>query len=102
MSIRTLNLGETEFDTIISVLQTAEAQAMAWVKAKHSTDSEREQSLRTAAICQAAYLQLEGISHVPANGAPDWSATEPPADLKLRGKLPQELMDDLNATVKDA
>lgn len=74
MSIRQLNLGETEFDTVISVLHQAEEQAMAWVHAKHTTESEREQSLRTAAVCQMAYLQLEGISHVPANGAPDWSA----------------------------
>lgn len=74
MSIRQLTLGDTEFDTVISVLRQAEEQAMAWVRAKHTTESEREQSLRTAAICQAAYLQLEGISHVPANGAPDWSA----------------------------
>ena len=73
MTIRQLNLGDTEFATIISVLQTAEAQAMAWFKAKHTTESERQESLRTAAICQAAYLQLEGIVHVPANGAPDWS-----------------------------
>jgi hypothetical protein len=100
MTIRTLNLGETEFAELITVLQAAEAQALAWVKAKHSTDAERSESLRRASICQMAYLQLEGITHVPAEGAPDWSA-EPPEDLRLRGKLPQELMDDLNATVKE-
>lgn len=99
MSTRQLTLGETEFADLITVLQAAEAQAMAWVKAKHSTDAERSEALRRAAICQMAYLQLEGIQHKPADGAPDWSA--PPDDLNLRGKLPQELMDDLNATVKE-
>ncbi len=65
MSIRNLNLGETEFTELIIVLQGAEAQAMAWVKAKHSTTAERSEALRRASICQMAYLQLEGITHVP-------------------------------------
>jgi hypothetical protein len=74
MSIRTLNLGDTEFATLITVLQSAEAQAIAWTKALHSTDAEREAAHRQAAICQMAALQLEGIRHVPEGGAPDWSA----------------------------
>ena len=73
MSIRQLNLGETEFADLITVLQAAEAQALAWVKAKHSTDAERAEAMRRAAICQMAYLQLEGIEHKPASGAPDWA-----------------------------
>ena len=74
MTIRQLNLGETEFNEIITVLQAAEAQALAWFKARHSTDAERSEALRRASICQMAYMQLEGITHVPAGGAPDWSA----------------------------
>jgi hypothetical protein len=86
MTIRQLNLGETEFAALIEILKREEEQMMAWVKAKHTTEPERRECLLQASICQMAYLQLEGAQYAPPVGQPDWS-TDKKIPYRIKGGI---------------
>lgn len=78
--------------TLVEILKGQEARCKALAQLHHVTDFEKTVFIGEAAVCQYAYLQLEGVYNEPTGGAPDWSAAE------ASGKLPSEAL----ATVVDA
>jgi len=82
MSQRHLNMDDITVEILCSILSGAEEQYLAVAKLRHTTEAERTLLMQRAAVCQMAYLQLEGITPPPD----DWSPT---------GRLPQELLDDM-------
>ena len=74
----TIRLGSTELPDFVQHLIDAQASYVAMANAKLTTEAERSNLLRMAAICQSVQAQLEGWT-VNLQGRVDWSASnEPP------------------------
>ncbi len=72
--------------TLIDILKSHEARSKALAGLTLITDAEKTVFIGEAAVCQYAYLQLEGVYYENPTGAPDWSAAE------VSGKLPSEAL----------
>lgn len=70
----TLRLGRTEAADLVTFLIDGQAQQVAWAKARHTTEAERQACLRMASILQSVQAQVEGWEAKPEGGAPDWGA----------------------------
>lgn len=79
-----LRMDPNNIDTLIDILKRNEERCKALAKLRHTTEAETVVLIGEAAVCQYAYLQLEGVYYENPTGAPDWSAAE------ASGKLPSD------------
>lgn len=86
----TLTMDPNNLATLVDILERAEERCKAIAKLRHTTEAEKVVLIGEAAVCQYAYLQIQGIiADRPANGAPDWSAAE------ASGKPPSEALKEI-------
>ncbi len=86
-----LRMDPNNVATLVDILKSHEARCKALAGLTLVTDAEKVVFVGEAAVCQYAYLQLEGVYYQNPPGAPDWSAAE------TSGRLPSEVL----ATVVD-
>lgn len=90
-SLYEIRMDPNNIATLIEILKEAEARRKALAALKLVSDAEKTVLIGEAAVCQYAYLQLEGVYYENPTGAPDWSAAE------ASGILPSEAL----ATIVD-
>lgn len=81
-----LRMDPNNMATLIEILKRNEERCKALAKLRHTTEAETVVLIGEAAVCQYAYLQLEGVYYENPTGAPDWSAAE------ASGKLASEAL----------
>jgi hypothetical protein len=86
----TLRMDPNNLATLVEILEKAEGRCKALAKLYHVTEAERTVLIGEAAVCQYAYLQIQGIvGTVGADpAAPDWSAAE------ASGRLPSVTLEE--------
>ena len=86
MTVVTLTMDPNNLATLVDILERAEERCKALAKLRHTTGAEKAVLIGEAAVCQYAYLQIQGIVDAGRTdpGAPDWSAAE------ASGKLPSD------------
>lgn len=81
-----LRMDPNNVATLVEILKRQEARCKALASLTLVTDVEKTVLIGEAAVCQYAYLQLEGVYYENPTGAPDWSAAE------ASGTLPSEAL----------